>query len=82
MMLSSTINTLIGGTAAFSIPAGRFGWSFERLLFLRCWGRGDDTRGGGVATRWICATSRGWTGGVGSGGGGGGAVLDFSEALD
>jgi hypothetical protein len=52
------------------------------LFFLdRPCGRGEETRGGGVATRWI---SLFWAGGVGSGGAVGAAVLvmDFSEALE
>jgi hypothetical protein len=52
MMLSSTIRTLIGGTAPLSIPVGNEGWSeFVFLFFLgRLCGRGDDIRGGGAAT--------------------------------
>ena len=89
MMLSSTIRTLIGGTAPgwpLSIPAGREGCSpFVFLLFFPLGaGRGDETRagGGGVAVRWIKRPSDGWgAGGVGSGGAAGGAV-ELSEALE
>lgn len=50
-------------------------------------GLGEDTRGGGVATRWICEASlcREGAGGVGRGGAVGAEVLfkeDFSDALE
>lgn len=90
MMLSSTIRTLIGGTAPFNIPAGREGWSpllAFFLLFLGLFvGRGLLTLGGGVATLWIWLASSTCdcaAGGVGRGGaiGGGPAVgMGLSEA--
>ncbi len=80
MMLSSTINTLIGGTAPFNNPAGKEGWSFIFLLFFDLVpGLGDETLGGGVEVRWIVVASA--VGGVGKGGAAGGA-FDFSEALE
>jgi len=83
-MLSSTMRTLIGGTAPLSIPVGRDGCSaFAFLvLFTRAAGLGEDTLGGGVATRWICRPSEGCgAGGVGNGGATGGA-MEVSEALE
>ena len=77
-MLSSTINTLIGGTAPFSMPAGNEGWSELVFLFFlgRLAGRGDDIRGGGTACG-IC--ERPFCCGVGGEGRGGatGAALDM-----
>ena len=82
IILSSTIRTLIGGTAAFSIPVGNDGLSaLLGFPFLRAAGRGEDIRGGGVCVRGIGTRSLVGAGGVGSGGAIGGTV-DFSEALE
>jgi len=80
MMLSSTINTLMGGTAPFNSPAGSEGWSLSFLLFFGLDPTlGDETRGGGVEDRWMVVAST--VGSVGRGGAAGGA-FDFSEALE
>ena len=73
MMLSSTMSTFMGGTAPFSIPAGT-GWSVvaEAFFFLRCVGRGEETRGGGAGSG----------GGVGIGDAAEGmVVVGFSERV-
>lgn len=64
MMLSSTIRTLMGGTAVF---AGCGAWSICFLLRLLLVGlrRGEVTRGGGVAVLWVVISSG--IGGVGIG---------------
>lgn len=64
MMLSSTIRTLMGGTAVF---AGCGAWSICFLLRLLLLGlrRGEVTRGGGVAVLWVVISSG--IGGVGIG---------------
>ena len=58
MMLSSTISTLMGGTAVF---AGCGTWSIcflvRLLLLLVGLSRGDATRGGGVAVLWVVTSS-------------------------
>lgn len=62
----------MGGTAPFNMPGGSDGCSMGFLFFFgRLMGRGEDTRGGGVAVR-------SGTGGVGIDGAGGG-WLDCSE---
>ena len=51
MMLSSTMRTLMGGTAVFS-GCGNWSTSFLARLLLLALGRGDAIRGGGVAVLW------------------------------
>ena len=69
MILSSTTRTLIGGTEISSrlVDVDREDTSIGDFLlrFEGLEGRGDDVRGGGVATRWF-AVSIG-RGGVGRG---------------
>ena len=69
MMLSSTIRTLMGGTAPSRSPAGNLGWfAFVLVLFCPNLGRGEEVRsGGGVETR--CGWASEGIGGVGMGGG-------------
>lgn len=53
-MLSSTIRTLIGGTAPSRRPAGSFGavsLGLREALLFAFRGRGEETRGGGVSVR-------------------------------
>ena len=55
MMLSSTMRTLIGGTAPSRSPRGREGFvdgldRFPRLPLVLA-GRGEEIRGGGVGAR-------------------------------
>lgn len=84
IMLSSTIRTLIGGTAPSSKPAGSDGWSALFLIFLlslllTC-GRGDATGcgGGGVETlRSGCSKE---AGGLGRGGGIGAPFIGFETS--
>lgn len=78
-MLSSTIKTLMGGTAAFSIPVGKEGRSVFLDGFFE--GRGEETLGGGVEVRGMGTKLSLGAGGVGSGGAAGGR-FDFSEALE
>ena len=69
MMLSSTIKTLIGGTAPSSRPVGRLGaWTLglREDLWVVFNGRGEETRAGGVAVRWGISCGRE---GEGKGGG-------------
>ena len=82
MGLSSTMRTLMGGTEPSRRPVGGAGWEGMPFLGLRfaLVGRGEESRGGGVAIR--CGTD--WIGGVGRGGGVGAAVwwmLRFSICL-
>lgn len=62
MILSSTIRTLMGGTAVF---AGSGAWSICFLVRLLLLGlsRGETARGGGVAVLWVVISSG--IGGVG-----------------
>lgn len=72
MMLSSTIRTLMGGTAPSRRPAGSFGTVLAVFLVLlkALFGRGEATRSGFAA--W---STRGWPSagicGLGRGGGAG-----------
>ncbi len=61
----------MGGTAVSNKPDGNDGGSIPLFFFVRNEGRGEETRGGGVAIR-----STG--GGVGIGGAAGG-WMDWSE---
>ena len=75
IMLSSTMRTLIGGTAPSRRPRGKEGFVdgldlLPRLPLILA-GRGEEILGGGVAARWAAVTSV-LRGGVGSGGGAGG----------
>ena len=64
MMLSSTMRTLMGGTAVFS-GCGSWSTCFLVRLLLLGLGRGDATRGGGVAV--LCGAISSRIGGVGIG---------------
>ena len=79
MGLSSTMRTLMGGTEPSRRPVGMAGWEGMFFLELRfaLVGRGEESRGGGVAVR--CVTDA--IGGVGRGGGVGAVawwILRFS----
>ncbi len=83
MMLSSTISTLMGGTAPSSKPSGSDGCSALFLIFLlsllfTC-GRGDATLcGGGVEVlRSGCSRE---AGGLGRGGGTGAPFMGFETS--
>ncbi len=79
-MLSSTIRTLIGGTAV-TMPESSGGLSAVFFFLGReIAGLGEATRGGGVATRWIAAAVDSGAGGVGSGGGAGGLAAEVPGA--
>lgn len=72
MILSSTIKTLIGGTALLSITAGRGVWSgvaffFLVLVAIAVGGRGEATLAGGVVTG--CCVGIAGTGSCAAGGG-------------
>lgn len=70
MILSSTMRTLIGGTAPLSRPVGSFdvsGLGLRDTLWTAL-GRGEDVRKGGEAVRWGTSAGRGGVGIVGAAG--------------